>query len=65
MMPHARATTSQNLLPEEDELDDPDDDDGIDIQLPGDLWFRAGGRARLRSGLGKRRGWTPAASATL
>lgn len=28
------------LLPEEDELDDPDADDGIDFQLPGDLWFR-------------------------
>jgi hypothetical protein len=28
------------LLPEEDELDDPGDDDGVDFQLPGDLWFR-------------------------
>lgn len=35
------------LLPEEDELDDPDDDDGIDFQLPGDLWFLASRRRTL------------------
>jgi hypothetical protein len=35
------------LLPEEDELDDPGDDDGIDFQLPGDLWFRASRRGTL------------------
>jgi hypothetical protein len=35
------------LLPEEDELDDPDDDDGIDFQLPGDLWFRTSPRGKL------------------
>jgi len=28
------------LLPEEDALDDPDDDDEADPTLPGDLWFR-------------------------
>jgi hypothetical protein len=37
---------SHHLLPEEDELDDPDDDDGIDLQLPGDLWFCASGRGK-------------------
>ena len=31
---------SRNLLPEEDALDDPDDDDEADPSLPGDLWFR-------------------------
>ena len=30
----------RNLLPEEDALDDPDDDDEADPTLPGDLWFR-------------------------
>ena len=35
------------LLPEEDELGDPDDDDGIDFQMPGDLWFRASRRRML------------------
>jgi hypothetical protein len=35
------------LLPEEDELDDPDDDGGIDFQLPGDLWFRTSRRGKL------------------
>ena len=30
---------SRNLLPEEDALDDPDDDEA-DPTLPGDLWFR-------------------------
>jgi hypothetical protein len=29
------------LLPEEDILDEPDDDDGFDTSLPGDLWFRS------------------------
>jgi hypothetical protein len=28
------------LLPEEDAIDDPDDDDETDPTLPGDLWFR-------------------------
>jgi hypothetical protein len=32
MIPH--------LLPEEDVLDEPDDDDEADPTLPGDLWFR-------------------------
>ena len=27
------------LLPEEDALDDPDEDDEADPSLPGDLWF--------------------------
>lgn len=31
-----------HLLPEEDVLDDPDEDDETDVTLPGDLWFRAG-----------------------
>ena len=30
----------RKLLPEEDVLDDPDDDDEADSSLPGDLWFR-------------------------
>lgn len=30
------------LLPEEDALDDPDEDDEIDPTLPGDLWFDSG-----------------------
>jgi hypothetical protein len=29
-----------HLLPEEDVLDDPDEDDDADPTLPGDLWFR-------------------------
>ena len=36
----------RRLLPEEDELDDPGDDDGIDFHLPGDLWFRASARGK-------------------
>jgi hypothetical protein len=47
----------RNLLPEEDALDDPDDDDEADPALPGDLWFRRRlpaplTRAVLRRGLG-------------
>ena len=30
---------SANLLPEEDAIDDPDDDDEADPTLPGDLWY--------------------------
>jgi hypothetical protein len=33
---------THNLLPEEDALDDPEEDDETDLTLPGDLWFRAG-----------------------
>lgn len=33
---------NHNLLPEEDAIDDPDDDDEADPTLPGDLWFRQG-----------------------
>jgi hypothetical protein len=33
-----------NLLPEEDVLDDPEDDDEADPNVPGDLWFRHGVR---------------------
>jgi hypothetical protein len=43
MMPERR----HGLLPEEDELDDPGDDDGVDIHMPGDLWFRAPLRGML------------------
>ena len=38
---------SRNLLPEEDALDDPDDDDEADPTLPADLWFRR----RMTTGL--------------
>jgi hypothetical protein len=34
----------RNLLPEEDALDDPDDDEA-DSTLPGDLWFLGQSRA--------------------
>ena len=40
-----------NLLPEEDALDDPDDDDEADPTLPGDLWFRRKLGAALWTGL--------------
>jgi hypothetical protein len=33
----------RQLLPEEDVLDDPDDDDEADPSVPGDLWFLTGG----------------------
>lgn len=33
-------SSSIALLPEEDVLDDPDDDDESDPLTPGDLWFR-------------------------
>jgi hypothetical protein len=36
----------RHLLPEEDALDDPDDDEA-DPTLPGDLWFRRQMRAAL------------------
>jgi hypothetical protein len=29
----------RHLLPEEDVIDDPDDDDEADATVPGDLWF--------------------------
>jgi hypothetical protein len=29
-----------NLLPEEDALEDPDENDDADPTVPGDLWFR-------------------------
>jgi hypothetical protein len=31
---------TRHLLPEEDALEDPDDDDEADPTLPGDLWYR-------------------------
>lgn len=31
---------SQHLLPEEDAIDDPDEDDEADPTVPGDLWYR-------------------------
>ena len=40
-----------NLLPEEDALDDPDDDDEADPTLPGDLWFRDRLRALVKRGV--------------
>src|SRR5688500_5136523 len=46
MIPH--------LLPEEDALDDPDDDDEVDPTLPGDLWFRRQMRAALKTAAGER-----------
>lgn len=33
------------LLPEEDIIGDPDDDDDFDPTTPGDLWFRTRGAA--------------------
>jgi hypothetical protein len=39
---------TRNLLPEEDALDDPDDDDEADPTLPGDLWFISQSRALRR-----------------
>jgi hypothetical protein len=41
----------RKLLPEEDALDDPDDDDEADPTLPGDLWFRRRSRAVLTPGV--------------
>jgi hypothetical protein len=47
----------RNLLPEEDALDDPDDDDEADPTLPGDLWFRRRMPAVLKSAVcGRARG---------
>ena len=40
---------TRNLLPEEDAIDDPDDDDEADPTLPGDLWFRSNSRAAMKS----------------
>jgi hypothetical protein len=39
----------RDLLPEEDALDDPDDDDEADPTLPGDLWFRRQMPSALKS----------------
>ena len=44
----------RNLLPEEDALDDPDDDDEADPNLPGDLWFLSQSRAARKSSFGGR-----------
>jgi len=33
-------TSSRPLTPEEDVVEDPDEDDGIDELMPADLWFR-------------------------
>lgn len=41
-----------HLLPEEDVLDDPDDDDEADPTLPGDLWFRQGFPRRIKAFVG-------------
>jgi len=32
-------TASRSLTPEEDTVDDPDEDDGVDELMPADLWF--------------------------
>jgi hypothetical protein len=45
---------NHNLLPEEDALDDPDDDDEADPTLPGDLWFLSRSRSATQAGLGGR-----------
>jgi hypothetical protein len=42
---------THHLLPEEDALDDPDDDDDADPTLPGDLWFRHWSAAELKTGV--------------
>ena len=42
----------RNLLPEEDALDDPDDDDDADPTLPGDLWFLNQSRADRKTSIG-------------
>ena len=39
-----------HLLPEEDALDDPDDDEA-DPTLPGDLWFRHNFRVAMTAGV--------------
>jgi hypothetical protein len=44
----------RNLLPEEDALDDPNDDDEADPTLPGDLWFLNESRAARKTGIGGR-----------
>jgi hypothetical protein len=44
---------THQLLPEEDALDDPDDDDA-DPTLPGDLWFRHRLPAALKTGVHRR-----------
>ena len=44
---------SRNLLPEEDALDDPDDDEA-DPTLPGDLWFLSQSCAAMTTGIGGR-----------
>jgi hypothetical protein len=43
----------RNLLPEEDALDDPDDDEA-DFTLPGDLWFLSQSHAAMKTGVGGR-----------
>ena len=43
----------RHLLPEEDALDDPDDDE-VDPTLPGDLWFRRRLPAALKTDLRER-----------
>jgi hypothetical protein len=44
---------NRNLLPEEDALDDPDDDEA-DPTLPGDLWFLSRSRSATQAGIGGR-----------
>lgn len=46
------AGASHDLLPEEDVIGDPEDDDDIDDLLPADLWFR-GRSSRPHRGSGR------------
>jgi hypothetical protein len=41
-----------NLLPEEDALEDPDDEEA-DPSLPGDLWFLSQSRSAMKTGVGR------------
>jgi hypothetical protein len=46
---------SGNLLPEEDAIDDPEDEDEADPTIPGDLWFRFPASSRSTEPRGTRR----------
>jgi hypothetical protein len=40
-MPAMETRLNRHLLPEEDAIDDPDEDDVADPTVPGDLWYLA------------------------